>query len=114
MGAYKNKADSGAFRQETLNFIVCFSGDPEQGYDHLKLQLSCKDDEIGYHYVIESDGKILMGRNQNRKGAYHPDYNDNSLGILVAGERDCMELEQDSALILLLDKLQADYPVRAV
>ncbi|QPJ65741.1 MAG: hypothetical protein G3M78_10195 [Candidatus Nitrohelix vancouverensis] len=110
MESYKNKADLDAFRRETLNVVVCFSGDPDQGYQHLKAQLTGAADEIGYHYVIESDGKILMGRNQNRLGDYHPEYNENSVGIIVAGERDSMELEQDSALILLLDKLQADYP----
>lgn len=104
----KNKIIS---RKTTQLILVHFTGSKETDYRQMKSK-SFQEGiwEIGYHYLIEADGKLLMGRHQSKVGFHYPEFDAVSIGIGVAAERDDMSDEQSIALTLLLDKLQNDYP----
>jgi len=98
-------------RKTTQLILVHFTGSQETDYRQIwseSLQEGVL--EIGYHYLIERDGKLLMGRHQSKAGFHYPEFDAVSIGIGVAAERDGMSDEQSIALTLLLDKLQKDYP----
>ncbi len=104
----KNKLIS---RKTTQLILVHFTGSQETDYRQIRAESLQKGIlEIGYHYLIEADGKLLMGRHQSKVGFHHPEFDVISIGIGVAAERDNMSDEQSIALTLLLDKLQNDYP----
>ena len=42
--------------------------------------------QIGYHKVVESNGKIVSGRSEKRQGAHAKGTNHNSLGVCVVGD----------------------------
>lgn len=91
--------------------LVHFTGDETTSYLSVKRQsLGEGISTTGYHFIIERDGKLLMGRHQSKVGSHHREYDEVSVGICVAGERDDMNEAQSMALTLLLDKLQKDYP----
>ncbi len=43
-------------------------------------------DDIGYHFVIHSDGEVLFGRPVVYKGAHCYGYNGKTIGICVVGD----------------------------
>ena len=74
--------------------------------------------DIGYHYLIDRDGKVGTGRDVSRDGAHVRGRNKNTIGVSLFGghggsEQDKFEdnftPEQDRALRELLDDLQAKY-----
>ena len=98
-------------RDRTDSVVVHFTGSEEGRFKQLREQhLEQGLEEIGYHYVIEADGKMLMGRHQSKTGAHHAEFDDSSVAICIAGEKDDMSEEQTIAYNLLLDKLRKDYP----
>ncbi len=44
--------------------------------------------DIGYHWVIEEDGRLMPGRDESRVGAHVGGFNDHSIGICVTGHGD--------------------------
>lgn len=98
-------------RKTTQLIMVHFTGSKETDYRQIKSK-SLQEGivEIGYHYLIEEDGKLLMGRHQSKVGFHYPEFDAVSIGIGIAAERDDMTEEQSIALTLLLDKLRNDYP----
>jgi len=66
--------------------------------------------EIGFHFIIDSQGQILMGRHASKVGAHYPEFDKNSLGICIIGSRHEMEDAQSVALTLLLENLKNDFP----
>jgi len=44
--------------------------------------------DIGYHWVIEKDGKIVAGRKESVRGAHAIGHNDTSIGICLSGNFD--------------------------
>ena len=44
--------------------------------------------DIGYHYVIDPDGRIWEGRSTRYQGAHVKYYNEHNLGVLVLGNFD--------------------------
>jgi len=42
--------------------------------------------DIGYHFVIEGDGSILLGRPLNKMGAHAKGANRDSIGICLTGD----------------------------
>ncbi len=98
-------------RETTKVILVHFTGDETTSYSRMKKEsLNQGISETGYHFIIERDGKLLMGRHQSKVGAHYQEYDAVSVGICVAAERDDMNEQQSIALTLLLDKLQKDYP----
>jgi hypothetical protein len=41
--------------------------------------------DIGYHYIIDPQGRIWQGRPRNLQGAHVKDHNEHNLGIMVLG-----------------------------
>lgn len=74
--------------------------------------------DIGYHYVIELDGSIHIGRDENVIGAHCSGQNANSIGICYVGglakdgkaPKDTRTEAQRQSLIDLLKDLKAKYP----
>lgn len=71
--------------------------------------------DIGYHYVIDRNGKVFEGRPEARSGAHTLGHNENSIGICLIGgfgssETDRFEdnytSEQDRALRALIADLK--------
>jgi N-acetyl-anhydromuramyl-L-alanine amidase AmpD len=94
-------------RDSTQFVIVSFTGDSTLTYEDIK---NANNGEIGFHYIIDSQGQILMGRHSSKVGAYSPDFDETSLGVCVIGERHEMEDAQSIALTLLLENLKAEFP----
>lgn len=74
--------------------------------------------DIGYHYVIELDGSIHKGREENVVGAHCSGQNINSIGVCYVGgvakdgktPKDTRTEAQKSSLLKLLKNLKAKYP----
>jgi N-acetylmuramoyl-L-alanine amidase len=72
---------------------------------------------IGYHYVVDLDGKIEKGRSEDQIGAHTVGHNKNSIGICYIGgldkdgnPKDTRTKEQKEALWDLLRQLLCKYP----
>ena len=73
--------------------------------------------DIGYHYVIELDGSVNMGRDIDRIGAHTKGYNTGSIGICYVGgmdenmkhPKDTRTAKQKEALVCLIDDLRKTY-----
>ena len=73
--------------------------------------------DIGYHYVIELDGSIHKGRDENVIGAHCSGQNANSIGICYVGgvakdgktPKDTRTDAQKHSLLELLKELKAKY-----
>lgn len=74
--------------------------------------------DIGYHYVIELDGSIHKGRDENVIGAHCSGQNANSIGICYVGgvakdgktPKDTRTDAQKQSLLKLLKSLKVKYP----
>ena len=66
--------------------------------------VSGNEDDIGYHYVITSDGIVHLGRDERDVGAGVKGHNRNSLHICLTGRKVFTEA-QFSSLLELLDLL---------
>lgn len=63
-------------------------------------------DDIGYHWVIEKDGKIVKGRDESVRGAHCIGHNDTSVGIVLAGNFDATlptKAQEESLKKLMLE-----------
>ena len=67
---------------------------------------------IGYHYLIEPDGRIKIGRTESQTGAHCIGRNHDSLGICLTGNFDIEDptKEQEKSLKILLSDLSEGYP----
>lgn len=72
---------------------------------------------IGYHYVVDLDGKIEKGRSEDQIGSHCVGHNKNSIGICYIGgldkdgnPKDTRTKEQKEALWDLLRQLLCKYP----
>ena len=74
--------------------------------------------DIGYHYIVELDGKVKTGRPVQRAGAHVKGHNRNSIGICYVGgmtkdmksPKDTRNDEQLESLECLLLELKLKYP----
>lgn len=68
---------------------------------------------IGYHYVIEKDGKVTAGRPETYHGAHAYGYNQKSVGIVLAGNFDSTlpTQAQEDALAGLLDEVATRWTI---
>ena len=74
--------------------------------------------DIGYHYVIDLEGRIHVGRGPNTIGAHTKGHNKHSIGIAYIGGTDAIHLEpkdtrtkeQKESLLFLIRFLKNDYP----
>ena len=77
--------------------------------------------DIGYHWVIERDGKIQHGRHAQSQGAHVRGHNHESIGICLVGgmaengdPEDNFTPEQWLVLEMLIEVLQVRYPAAQV
>lgn len=69
--------------------------------------------DIGYHFVIELDGSIKIGRSIERSGAHTKGHNSKSIGVAYVGganNEDTRTKEQKQALKSLIETLNGIYP----
>ena len=98
-------------RDETIFTLVHFTGDSTLTYEKIKkAHHDNGQPEIGFHYIIDSQGQILMGRHASKIGAHYPEFDETSLGICVIGSRHDLDDSQSIALTLLLENLKAEFP----
>ena len=98
-------------RDTTFFTLVHFTGDATLTYEEIKkAHLDNGQPEIGFHYIIDSQGQILMGRPASKVGAHYPEFDQTSLGVCIIGSRHEMEDSQSVALTLLLENLKNDNP----
>ena len=76
---------------------------------------------IGYHYVIDIDGKVETGRAEYQTGAHAKGHNANSIGICYIGgldingkPKDTRTPEQRKSLAELVARLKVKYPKATV
>lgn len=76
---------------------------------------------IGYHYVIDIDGKVETGRAEYQTGAHVKGHNANSIGICYIGgldindkPKDTRTPEQRKSLAELVARLKVKYPKATV
>ena len=62
-------------RDSTQFAIVSFTGDASLTYEDIK---KANNGEIGFHFVIDPHGQILMGRHSSKVGAYSPEFDETS------------------------------------
>lgn len=90
---------------------------------HLKRGFS----DVGYHFVIYSDGSVHRGRPENRVGAHTTGQNAHSIGVCYIGgceatkndkgeypPKDTRTPAQRSALVKLVAELRSKYPGASV
>jgi N-acetylmuramoyl-L-alanine amidase len=98
-------------RKTTTIVLIHFTGDETTTYSQVRKESRRQGTlDTGYHFIMERDGKLLMGRHQSKVGSHYQEYDDVSVGILVVAKREDMSEAQSVALTLLLDKLRKDYP----
>ena len=75
--------------------------------------------DIGYHYVINRNGHIMVGRPLDKVGAHVINHNTGTIGICLVGGRggnennkfdDHFTAEQRAAVLKLIDELKARFP----
>lgn len=78
---------------------------------------------IGYHYVIDRNGAVGVGRDESLPGAHASGYNTGSIGICLVGGhgsnendhfRDHFTAEQEIALLNLIEDIKARTPIKQV
>lgn len=69
--------------------------------------------DIGYHFFIELDGAIKIGRDINKAGAHVLGHNAHTIGVCYAGgynknmeAADTRTIEQKKSMLLLISKLK--------
>jgi hypothetical protein len=69
--------------------------------------------DIGYHWVIEKNGKIIQGRKESEEGAHCIGYNTKSIGICVVGNFDLTfpTRQQEESLKRLLIEIRERYNI---
>lgn len=77
--------------------------------------------DIGYHYVIDINGRIFEGRNVNLVGAHCVEHNTYSIGVVYIGgldarkqPKDTRNEKQKAALLSLLKDLKRMYPAAKI
>tara|TARA_R110002110_G_scaffold101193_3_gene257263 strand:+ start:180 stop:614 length:435 start_codon:yes stop_codon:yes gene_type:complete len=72
---------------------------------------------VGYHYVIEADGSMMMGRPFDTVGAHVKNHNRHSIGICVVGNYETEDLAmtpgQEQSLTVLLRGLLDEFNLDA-
>lgn len=79
--------------------------------------------DIGYHWIIDRDGKVMAGRPETKIGAHVSGHNSGTLGICLIGGHGSAETDafadhfttkQDVALRQLIDQIGARTGIRKV
>lgn len=69
-------------------------------------------DDIGYHFIINTDGSVIDGRPMDRMGAHVKGHNRDNIGIALVG-RSLFHREQFKRLRQMLDAIRDNYFIPA-
>lgn len=81
--------DSNLLLKKNIKFIIVHCSDTSKKFKSIdihKLHLDFGWEGVGYHKIIESDGKVVDGRPEYWKGAHARGFNDKSLGVCLIGK----------------------------
>lgn len=99
--------DKNLLLKKNIKFIVVHCSDTNDNLKALdihKLHLNFGWEGVGYHKIIENDGKIVNGRPEFWKGAHVRGYNDQSLGVCLIGKN-----KFSKAQFISLEKILKDW-----
>ena len=104
-------------RPETKFIVVhCSATQPKDSYDWKTIDQMHRQQGIGYHFVIKTDGTIQEGRSLNAVGSHVKGHNSDSVGICLIGgidrngkSADNFTKEQKDSLRVLIDYLRGVY-----
>ena len=84
-----------------------------KGHKARRFYLSARGSYVGYHYVIDSTGKITQTRDDDEEGCHTRGYNKNYIGIGLFGNFDEERLTQaqKDSLSGLIEKLRGRYGI---
>jgi N-acetyl-anhydromuramyl-L-alanine amidase AmpD len=70
--------------------------------------------DIGYHFIIDREGRIWEGRDLRYQGAHASDQNEHNIGVMLLGnfDRQAPTQAQTSSLQLTLNSLMRSHHVR--
>ncbi len=108
-----------------IDMIVIHCTATEEGKDYSvatirKWHKARKFRDIGYHYVVQLDGKINKGRPIEKRGAHAKGYNAESVGVAYVGGLkdgkpfDTRTVVQIHALRALVEVLETMFPIKQV
>ncbi len=100
--------------REIKTIVIHHSGNTDTAKGIRKLHVEVNGwDDIGYHFMITKDGKILRGRDLNIEGAHVLGFNKDSVGICLLGNFDMEFLndKQKHGLKELLENLTKKFNI---
>ena len=91
-----------------INKIICHcSASSEPNHDNIEIirswHMARGWDDIGYHYFIQQDGNLQIGRNISHQGAHCYGHNGDSIGICLAGDGHFTEFQFKTLKALCLN-----------
>ena len=98
--------DNNLLLEKNIKFIVVHCSDTDDNLKALdihKLHLNFGWEGVGYHKIIEKDGRIVNGRPEFWKGAHVRGYNDKSLGVCLIGKSRFSKAQFISLKKILID-----------
>ena len=67
---------------------------------------------IGYHYVIQLDGTIEIGRPESKMGSHVRGYNKNNIGVCIIGGLGHKNIKAKIKLGMFVDPIKKEAPKR--
>ena len=98
--------------KSNIQYLVVHCSDTDNNFSTIdihKLHLSFGWNGIGYHKIIEKDGRIVDGRPLYWMGAHVKGFNNVSLGVCLIGKNDFTR-DQFSSLKKLLLEWSSEFP----
>ena len=75
--------------REIKTIVIHHSGNADTPEKIRNLHINIKGwEDIGYHFMIDREGKLLRGRNLETVGAHVYGYNEDSIGVCLLGNLD--------------------------
>ena len=102
--------------KQNVKYIVIHCSDTNEGdtaIDIHQLHLSFGWEGIGYHKIIQKNGKIENGRPEFWTGAHVFGYNKESLGICLIGKNN-FSTQQFNTLTKLIKEWKKKYPLAKI
>ncbi len=97
---------SNLLQKNDIKYLVVHCSDTDTtdtAIDIHKLHLEFGWEGIGYHKIIEKNGKIVNGRPEFWKGAHVYKFNDKSLGVCLIGKSNFTRKQYISLKQVLID-----------
>ncbi len=100
--------------REIKTIVIHHSGNTDTPKKIRKLHVEINGwNDIGYHFMVSRDGKILMGRDLNIEGAHVLGFNRDSVGICLLGnfDNEFLNDKQKQGLTELLENLTKKFNI---